>query len=45
MEEKLTTKEKIKMTLVIIGIIAACVVVLELLRLFMWACYYAGIPM
>lgn len=45
MEEKLTTKEKIKMAIVIIGIIAACAVGLELLRMFMWACYYAGIPM
>ena len=42
---KQKTKEKIKMALVIIGIIIGGVIALELLRAFMWACYYAGIPM
>lgn len=42
---KAETKEKIKMVLVIIGIIIISFIALELLRAFMWACYYAGIPM
>lgn len=42
---KKETKEKIKMALAIIGIIIGSMIALELLRIFMWACYEAGIPM
>lgn len=45
MEEKFTAKEKIKMALAIIGIIAGCAILLKLIHMFMWACYDAGIPM
>lgn len=42
---KRETKEKIYMVLILIGIIIGCAIALELLRIFMWACYDAGIPM
>lgn len=40
-----TLKEKITLVLKFIGIIGAVFVFLKLLQIFMWACYYAGIPM
>lgn len=40
-----TTKEKIALVLKFIGILGGCLVFIKLLQIFMWACYYAGIPM
>lgn len=38
-------KKALKATAAILGMIAAAWLFLEALRAFMWACYYAGIPM
>lgn len=38
-------KQTIKATAVIIGIVAAGLLFWKALAAFMWACYYAGIPM
>ena len=40
-----TLKDKIILVLKFIGMIVGCLVFLKLLQIFMWACYYAGIPM
>lgn len=38
-------KQALKATAVIVGIIAAGLIFWKALAAFMWACYYAGIPM
>lgn len=38
-------KEKVRTALEVCGIIAAGVIILKVLHLILWACYYAGIPM
>lgn len=38
-------KQTLKATAAIIGIVAAAWLTVEILIAFMWACYYAGIPM
>lgn len=38
-------KQTLKATAAIIGIVAACWLVFEILIAFMWACHYAGIRM
>lgn len=40
-----TLKEKIVLVLKFIVIIGGCFVFLKLLQIFMWLCYYAGVPM
>lgn len=40
-----TRKEKIIIIAKIVAWTIGCCVFLKLLQLFMWACYYAGIPM
>ncbi len=39
------TKRKVKAVLEVVAIIIAAAIIVELLRLFMWMCYAAGIPM
>lgn len=39
------TKERVLTTLAIVGMIAAGLIFWELVRVFMWMCYEAGIPM
>lgn len=38
-------KQTLKATAAIIGIVAAGLIFWQLVIWFMWACYYAGIPM
>lgn len=38
-------KQTLKSTAAVIGIIAAGLIFWNLVAAFMWACYYAGIPM
>lgn len=38
-------KQTLKVTAAVIGIIAAGLAFWHLVAAFMWACYYAGIPM
>ncbi len=38
-------KRKVITALKWAGIVAACIIIVEAVRFFMWACYYAGIPM
>lgn len=40
-----TLKEKIALVLKFIGIAILCFVLWHIVIEFMWACYYAGIPM
>lgn len=38
-------KQTLKATAAIIGMVAAGWLIIEIIIAFMWACYYAGIPM
>lgn len=40
-----TLKEKIIFTAEVVGVFMCCFAFLKLLQIFMWMCYYAGIPM
>lgn len=42
---KQTTKDKIYMALALLGMAAVWIIIIEAVRVFMWACYYTGIPM
>lgn len=49
MKETVKTAENIKQRIILalkwIGIVAVCAALVEALRIFMWMCYYAEIPM
>ncbi len=49
MEETVKTTGNIKQRIISalkwIGIAAVCATLVEVLRIFMWMCYYAGMPM
>lgn len=40
-----TLKDKIIIVAELVGTVMCCLVFLKLLQIFMWACYYAGVPM